>query len=257
MKTTNNNYIKIFTLDASAILIFAFFILMTAIIPAKADTPADFIANQLKATFQNTTFTNIGTTTVDGIWQAEISNEVVYFSPTAEVMIFGQMYNKNGINLTDQAKQIWQGNRINKLDISDALIIGGGSITIIEFSDPDCPFCKSFDSWVNNRSDITRKIIFTPIASLHPNAHKDAVHILCSDDKALALKQIFNNEIDYKDMLGCKAGRELLIKHQAIAKAFGVSATPTLIINGILIQGFNKAKIEQLINNIKQGGITN
>ncbi|CAB5507951.1 hypothetical protein AZO1586I_2226, partial [Bathymodiolus thermophilus thioautotrophic gill symbiont] len=36
--------------------------------------------------------------------------------------------------------------------------------------------------------------------------------------------------------------------HREIAKGFGVSATPTLVIDGQIIQGFNQKKLADIIN---------
>lgn len=51
----------------------------------KQQATRDLIAEKLKATFAKTTFTNLEPSVMDGLWQAEISNQVVYFNPDQEV----------------------------------------------------------------------------------------------------------------------------------------------------------------------------
>lgn len=227
----------------------------------------DLIAEQLKATFKQTTFTNFGVAPIDGWFEAEISNQVVYFSPTQELMFFGEVYTKNGVSLSDETRKKWQSKRTDKLDVSDALVIGNGAIEIIEFTDTDCPFCQRFNAWIisenntykekNGKDLFTRKLVLTPIDQLHPNAHKEAVHILCqSPDKyEEETTKMLEGVTSYADMDVCTKGKEMLVKHRAISKKFGISATPTLVIDGQVIQGFNKQKIEEItkqqLNKIK------
>lgn len=232
-------------------------------IESRQDTSKEaqkIVAEQLKATFKQTTFTNFGIAPIDGWYQAEISNQVVYFSPKQELMFFGEVYTKNGISLSEQTRLKWQAARTKELDTSAALTIGTGAIEIIEFTDTDCPFCLRFNRWVteknkaykelNGRDLFTRKVVLTPIDSLHPNAHKEAVYILCQSPNNYenAITKTLENEISYADMKSCKKGKDLLINHREIAKEFGVSATPTLVIGGKIVQGFNKQKLETIIN---------
>ena len=240
------------------ILLFAFIMPFQA--KALDQSTQQLVANKLKATFSETTFTNLEPSPIKGLWQAEISNQIVYFSPEQELLLFGEVYSKDGRSLSEEARNNWQSKRIAKLDVSSAMVIGDGPIEIIEFTDPDCPFCMKFGDWVdqknveyklaNNGQDLfTRKVVMTPIASLHPNAHKEATHVLCTNtvDQSKALSDVFKGVISYADMLDCNEGKEVLKQHTLIAEAFGVSATPTLIIDGKIIQGFNKVKLDQII----------
>lgn len=217
------------------------------------------IAEQLKATFNKTTFQNFEPAPMDGWFQAEVSNQVVYFSPKQELMFFGEVYTKNGISLSEQTRLKWQSKRIINLDVSAALSIGTGAIEIIEFTDTDCPFCLRFNRWVTEKNKaykkihgkdlFTRKLVLTPMDQLHPNAHKESVHILCQspDNYENAATQTLESKISYADMDSCQKGKNLLLQHRKIAKEFGISATPTLVIDGQIIQGFNKAKLEAIV----------
>lgn len=217
------------------------------------------VAAQLKATFKQTTFTNLEPSPINGWYQAEISNQVIYFNPTQALMFFGELYTKTGVSLSQQTRRRWQSKRVASLDISDALVIGNGVLEIIEFTDTDCPFCQRFNQWITTKNKdykqkygqdlLTRKVILTPIDSLHPNAHKEAVHILCQpvDKRKDAISQSLNAKIAFENMHNCPKGRDGLLKHRAIAKEFGVSATPTLVIAGQIIQGFNQPRLEVII----------
>ncbi len=250
---------KIFHIAAVSISLMVFSSVM-----AKAETnntvAIGAIAEQLKATFNQTTFTNFEPAPVNGWYQAEISNQVVYLNPKQELMFFGEIYTKNGISLSEQTRRKWQSKRTKKLDVSDALVIGNGSIEIIEFTDTDCPFCLRFNRWITSKNNaykklhgkdlFTRKLVLTPIDQLHQNAHKEAVHILCQSPKNYehATTQTLEGKISYADMNDCQKGKDDLLKHRDISKKFGVSATPTLVIDGQIIQGFNQQKLEAIVN---------
>lgn len=219
----------------------------------------NLIKKQFKATFKQTTFTNFEPAPINFWYQAEINNQVVYFSPTQALIFLGEVYNNNGISLSAQARKKWQSRRVANLDVSAALVIGTGPIEIIEFTDTDCPFCQRFNQWISainnayknkhNQDLFTRKIVLTPIDQLHPNAHKEAVHILCQspENYETALRQTLEAKISFAEMDTCQKGKALLKKHREIAKQLGVSATPTLVINGQIIQGFNQKKLEAVI----------
>ena len=219
----------------------------------------NLIAKQLKATFKQTTFTNLEPAPINNWYQAEINNQVVYFSPTQALMFLGEVYTNNGVSLSAQTRKRWQSERAANLDLSAALVIGTGVIEIIEFTDTDCTFCQRFNRWIStinnaykdkhNKDLVTRKIVLTPIDQLHPNAHKEAVHILCQspENYETALRQTLESKLSFAEMDTCQQGKALLVKHRKIAKELGVSATPTLVINGQIIQGFNQQKLEAII----------
>jgi thiol:disulfide interchange protein DsbC len=216
-------------------------------------------AKQLKASFKQTTFTNLEPAPINFWYQAEVNNQVVYFSPTQALIFLGEVYTSSGVSLSAQTRRKWQSERAANLDVSAALVIGTGQIEIIEFTDTDCPFCQRFNQWItainniyknkHNQDLFTRKIVLTPIDQLHPNAHKEAIHILCQspENYETALRQTLEAKISFAEMDTCQQGKALLKKHREIAKQLGVSATPTLVINGQIVQGFNQQKLEAVI----------
>jgi thiol:disulfide interchange protein DsbC len=218
--------------------------------------------DKFKATFNQNTFSNFEPAPISGMFQMEISNQIVYFDPKSELIIFGEIYDKNGISVSAKTKEKWQSKKIANVDFSDAITIGNGPIQIVEFTDTDCPFCQRFDNWIvaknndykkkNGKDLFTRKVVMTPILSLHPNAEKESIHLFCSNPKEYeaTLSNLINNKITYADMKSCSTGEEEMAKHKKMAGDFGVVATPTLILDGKLINGFNQEKLESALNNL-------
>lgn len=215
--------------------------------------------NKLKNILVKDKFTNFEKSPVKGLYQAQITEKVIYFSPEQELIIFGEVLTKNGVSLTRRALDQWQSEKLAKLDLSSALIVGNGPVEIIEFTDPDCPFCQRFSNWIeevehnyqlkNNKSLFTRKVILTPIASLHPDAHKEAEHVLCSEQskQSQALTDVLNNKVDQANLLNCESGKDQLAKHDALAQQYGVTGTPLLIVAGSVVNGFDKLRLEKII----------
>ena len=84
------------------------------------------------------------------------------------------------------------------IDLSKALVIGNGPQKVIEFTDPDCPFCRKAAAYFHNRRDITRYVFFNPLA-MHPNARKKVQYILSSPEKTRLYHEVMSGLIDRMD----------------------------------------------------------
>lgn len=185
---------------------------------------------------------------IPGIYELVTNGKVIYFQPEKEIMIFGEMYSKEGVSLTQERLREVDAVRIGGLDLKDALVIGSGPKKIIEFTDPECGYCKNFHAYSKTvEPSVTRYIFFTPMAKLHPEGHKKAIHILCSENKEIALNDVYGNRIDDSDLLHCDSGQVMLNRHQQISEQFGVQGTPTFVLENTVITGFNQAQIAQFI----------
>ncbi len=135
------------------------------------------------------------------------------------------------------------------LDLSKALVVGNGPKMVIEFTDPDCPFCRKAAAYFNNRRDVTLYIFFTPLA-MHPHARQKAQYILSGSDKSRLYHEVMAGAVDKTPvhvLTSTPAGVKLLDEQQAIARKNGVDATPTFMIMGRIVEGFDQHKIEELL----------
>lgn len=137
----------------------------------------------------------------------------------------------------------------SSVDLSKALVIGNGPKKVIEFTDPDCPFCRKASAYFHNRRDITRYVFFNPLA-MHPNARKKVQYILSSPEKTRLYHEVMSGMIDRMDAKNLPvtaAGVKLQEDQQTIAKKTGIDSTPTFMIMGRIIEGFDLVKIEELL----------
>ena len=133
------------------------------------------------------------------------------------------------------------------IDTSKAITIGTGANTVFEFTDPDCPFCRKATTYFDGRSDVTRHIFFFPLRN-HPRAKEKARFILSMPDKAKAYHDVMSGRMDAAPPLPSTPEGVLLQEEQLdIAKNQKVNSTPTFMINGRIIVGFDQKKIEEAL----------
>lgn len=192
---------------------------------------------KLKATFSNLSVIDFKAAPVVGLYEVNMGGRIVYYHPEAEVLIFGEIFSKDGRSLTAESLAQTAAHVYEQLPLEKALVVGPeDGIPIVEFTDPDCPYCQQYHEFVVDQP-VKRLIFFE--TRIHPNAKAKAVHILCAKDPPEAFLQIYNANApaQYND---CKAGRAMADEHLAIASQAGVNATPTLILDRTPVTGFRR-----------------
>lgn len=231
--------------------------------PIHAETPASAAASQpsltaagedaqrrLQQTFTNLRFENFAPSPIKGpIYQAFAGGRLLYFAPESEHLIFAAIYDRSGINLTALAEEQSARRKLAKIDTSSALAIGPQNApAVIEFTDPDCPYCRALDRyWSAKQAEgkpVRRLILF--VTGIHPGAAAKAEHILCSPNKEAAFKSIYEGSAPAK-LLTCAEGRQTVEAHAKVVSDAQIGGTPTLIAAGQVISGFRQAEIEAFL----------
>ena len=133
------------------------------------------------------------------------------------------------------------------LDLSKSITIGSGPKTVIEFTDPDCPFCRKASKYFDGRSDVTRHVFFYPLPR-HTRAKEKARFVLSMPDKAKAYHDVMSGKMDAAPPLAStQEGIKLQEEQLEIAKKNKINSTPNFMINGRIIEGFDKDKIEEAL----------
>lgn len=211
---------------------------------AKAAVQAE---QQLKQSFTNLTFEDFGPSPIKGpIYQANAGGRMVYYAPESEHILFAAIYDRSGVNVTALAQDAAARKRMAGIDRSAALVIGPANAPeVIEFTDPDCPYCRALDRfWATKAAEgkPVRRVIFF-VSGIHPTAASKAEHILCARDSEATFRAIYGGSAPVR-LDQCPDGHARLATHDAAVKAIGLSGTPTLILDGKLISGFQQAEIE-------------
>lgn len=211
---------------------------------------AEEAQRQLRQTFTNLTFEDFGPAPVRGpIYQAIAGGRVIYFAPESQHLLFAAIYDKNGVNLTALAQDASARKRLGAIKPADALVIGpAGAPKVIEFTDPDCPYCQALERfWLAKEAEgkpVQRLVYF--VSGIHPQAAAKAEHILCSPDREATFKSIYAGERPAA-LHKCRAGAEKVARDAETVRKMGVSGTPTLFVDGKLVSGFQQAELEAFI----------
>lgn len=210
-----------------------------------AETPEE----SLKKTYPKLTFKSIKKTEVAGLYEIVTGDNILYYHPKTAYLFFGEIWTKEGKSLTAERMAELVAQKTKDLPLNKAVKIGSGQNTVIEFTDPDCPFCRKTADYFRKRNNVTRYIFFNPLTQIHPQAEDKVKYILCAVNKAEAYEEVMSGKIDSKKIDVCKDEKvsELLNEHKQMAARVGVSGTPTLIVNGQLVVGANIPLIEKFL----------
>ena len=241
--------------------------LMTASATAAQDLPgaaaeplqqaAEEAQRQLRQTFTNLQFEEFGPAPVTGpLYQATAGGRIIYFAPQSGHLLFAAVYDRDGVNVTALAQDSSARKRLAAIDRRQALAIGPqGAPEVIEFTDPDCPYCQALERYWQAKStegkQVRRLIYFA--ASTHPTAAAKAEHILCSPDAEAAFRAVYSGAPP-ATLLKCPAGAAKVAAHQTIVARLGISGTPTLFLDGKMLSGFQQAEIEIFLDGHQRRG---
>lgn len=134
------------------------------------------------------------------------------------------------------------------LDFGKAITIGSGPKTVVEFTDPDCPFCRKASKYFEGRRDLTRHVFFFPLPR-HPKAKEKAQYILSQTDRAAAYHDVMSGKMDTVQKFEGITPKGIKLQEEQLEAAKGqkVNSTPTFMINGRIIVGFDQKKIEEAL----------
>ncbi|MDD2735184.1 MAG: DsbC family protein [Desulfuromonadaceae bacterium] len=212
------------------------------------DNNSDKVKENLIKTFPN--LKNVGDireSPLKGLYEVSAGDQVFYFSPDGYLM-FGEIWSKEGKNLTAAIKEESLAKKIKDLPLEKAMKIGNGPKTVIEFTDPDCPYCRKVDKFLSERTDITRYVYFFPLRQSHPDAEKKSRYILSQVDKSKALNDVVAGTFDGKSIPVKDGDYELQLKEmELVGSSIGVRGTPVLWINGTHVNGADLKKIGALL----------
>ncbi|MBF0520689.1 MAG: thioredoxin fold domain-containing protein [Nitrospirae bacterium] len=136
-----------------------------------------------------------------------------------------------------------------EIPLDAAMRAGMGKNVVIEFDDPDCPFCRKLNTYLNTRKDITRYIFFVPLKELHPFAEAKVRLILCSKNPWKTFEETLAGKYDSERPQSCnsKSVTDTINIHKSTAERLGVNSTPFLIVNGQQVHGADINQIESII----------
>lgn len=206
-----------------------------------------------RKSYPNIPVESITPTAVPGVYEIVAGGRVAYYAPGQEYLIIGEIITREGKNLTQERAGEILGRKIKEAPLEKALKIGSGPHTVIEITDPDCPFCRKAAEYLATRKDLTRYVFFFPL-SIHPTAEAKVRQIFCTEDRARAYEEAMTGKLDDMKFKPCDnpAAAELAKVHQEIGNRIGVQSTPLFLIDGQVVNGANMPLMEKILGSSKK-----
>jgi thiol:disulfide interchange protein DsbC len=214
------------------------------------------VKQELQKVFPRLSVAEVNETPLPNIYEIVGENDqIIYYSPKG-YLIFGEIWTTNGTSITAEKRMTMQEKRISKvletLPLDKAIKIGNGTKTVIEISDPFCPFCRRTHEVLKNYKDITKYVFFLPIKGEH--SIKGIAYIVCSSNPAQKYDEVFSGKADdqiekFNITPDCQQKVEnILNEHVKVAQMLQVRGAPYFIINKKPVVGANIPLIEKLLN---------
>ena len=233
------------------IVVVAFFVLgaaqlQAAPLAAKPETAFKKAFPQLKVD-------SLTASQIKGVYEIVSGQNIFYFYPEKDLLLVGDIYTATGQNMTGEKKkelkaklQAKAHEKLKDLPLDKAVKVGSGPKKVIEFTDPDCPYCRRASEALKSRTDITRYVFLAPMA--HPNAITKVHYILSSKDQESAYHEMMAGKpVPVSATEYSKEVKAQAAEHMDLARALAVDGTPTFFINGQQVVGADMEKINELL----------
>jgi thiol:disulfide interchange protein DsbC len=202
----------------------------------------------LKKDFPSFVFDSVKPTPVKGIYAVIYAGqEVVYYVPESGILMTGEMIAKGGINLTDEVKSEIMSIHYKEIPLEKGIKMGTGKHTVVEITDPNCPYCRTGSQYFAGKADVTLYVFFWPLS---PDSEQKVRHILCAKDRVKMYEEVMAGKYDQGTTLNiCQdpAVDELMKFYKELGAKIGMSGTPVYFINGKAVRGANIPLIEVLL----------
>lgn len=226
-----------------------------AAVVVASDVPADVaqtIKNTLEKNYadQNLKIQSVRSTPVSGLYEiVATGKQVAYTDATGQYMFIGDLIETtDGRSLTEERKAELNAVDFNALPLDKAIkeVRGTGELKVVVFSDADCPFCRRLETEFAKMDNITIYNFMMPIPSLHPDAARKTVQILCQPDPAKAWTEWMRQGKMPPQVAECQNNLDETMR---LGEQFGFNGTPTLVFpNGRTQSGYSPMpQLEQII----------
>lgn len=160
-----------------------------------------------------------------GLYEVRVDNEILYTDEKMNYIFSGNIIDgKSMQNLTEKRLRELSGIKWEDLPLDAAIktVRGNGKRTLAVFSDPNCPYCKSFEKNLAKVDDITIYTFLYPILS--QDSHDKSKAVWCSADRVKAWNELMLSAIVPA------AGRcdTPIEKNLELGRKYRVNGTPTI-----------------------------
>ena len=175
-----------------------------------------------------------------GLWEVRFragdGMRIVYTDATASHIILGKIYEtKTDRDLTEERLRKLNAIKFDTLPLAQAVKIqrGNGKRVLAMFSDPYCPYCRTFEKSLQEVDNITVYVFMFPV--IKPDLADHSRAVWCSPDRAKAWLDLALSGKPPTAKPSCDSPVE---KNLDLGHTLGVASTPTMFLsNGERIAG--------------------
>ncbi|WPB57384.1 DsbC family protein [Xylophilus sp. GOD-11R] len=169
----------------------------------------------------------ISRTPMAGLFEVRIGTDVLYTDAKGDFVIQGELIDtRAGRNLT--------GDRIAKLTAIDfaslpaqdafTIVRGNGKRQLAVFEDPNCGYCRRFETDLKSIDNVTVHVYLYPI--LGPDSTEKSRNLWCAKDKGRAWQEWM---LEGKPAAAAKCDTAAIERNVALGRKHKITGTPTLI----------------------------
>lgn len=203
---------------------------------------------KFKKSFPDKKIESLTPTPIKGVYEVYTGNDLFYYAPDANLLVYGNIVNKEGVNLTHDNLLNKMAPKMAQLPLDKALKVGNGKIVIVEFMDPDCSHCRDAYRFFSQRKDVTVYVFLLP---LFQTSFAKIKHILCAADSLKMYEEVMQGKFDDKNkkLAVCADGKadDIIKNNMRLASQIGLKGTPLFYVKGQVVDGFIPAKFEKIL----------
>ena len=219
---------------------------------SRAEMPKD-VAEQFHASYPKVPATAFEPSPVEGLVTVHTADTRFFFAPASGLLLFGEFFTPDGQALAGHAQNAPASPSLSDRPSLSATTSGfrvkDGPVTVTAYLDVHCGYCAEAVDWIVNRDGLPHAGLDVVFVSRSEQDLAIAEHVLCAPPhlRRAALLQVFSRG-PAVDRLRCEKGRSEALAHEGIATRNGVSATPVFAVKGQTVFGFNRERLESLVD---------
>ena len=234
-------------------------VMLFSIFPAAADEASDIAA--IKKVFSEilpgSKADSIQLSALGGLYEVVYGAQVLYMSGDGRYVIQGDLIDlKDRTNITEATRSVQRAKLVENIKDDTAIIFKPQKVkhTITVFTDIDCGYCRKLHREMEQYLDKGIKVRYLafPRSGVDTKSYFKAVTVWCSDDKKAAMTDAKAGVKQEK-----KSCDNPVKTHMKMAEQFGVSGTPTIVLNnGEVIPGYVPAeRLSRMLEQSKQASL--
>jgi thiol:disulfide interchange protein DsbC len=183
-------------------------------------------------------------------FRGEDGVRILYTDAAASHIIVGKIYDaKTDRDLTETRMRRLNAINMSSLPLNQAVKVqrGNGKRMLVMFSDPYCPYCRTFEAALQQINDVTIYVFMIPL--IKPDLADHSRAVWCSKDRAKAWIDL---ALHGKPPAGTSSCDNPVDKNLELGQKLGVNSTPTVYLaNGERFAGaIQAAELRKLLDEV-------